>query len=302
MSEGIQVETVSDDPRVTRARAHVANALMIAERGRPAEAERRLREALGVLERRRRFAGAARAAATLGCLLRERGERSRAESTLARARVLFDVAVSTTERPASTPTSPELPSDRLAVSLGEREDYLLARAMLSAGVDTDEQPTSGLRAGDGVARVADGTIELLRTQMSGDGREPLCARLRTMIEATAVAVFSPTAATTPLAAVGSLPPVTGTRAREAPSSGRDVSMEESDGSTRAVVPIRFADEDQTLASLVAYWPRPPVDARAGIDCLLRVASVLFTPAVHLVLDRQIVQSVEHPSGLVGTSH
>ena len=67
---GNQVVTAIDDPRVTRARSHVASALMIAEGGRPAEAERRLREALGVLERRRYFAGAARAAATLGSLLR----------------------------------------------------------------------------------------------------------------------------------------------------------------------------------------------------------------------------------------
>ena len=208
---------------------------MIAERGRPAEAERRLRETLGVLERRRRFAGAARAAATLGCLLRERGERSRAESTLHRARVLFDVAVSAT--PTSTAKRPESPSDRLTVHPGEREDYVLARALLSAGVATEERPSSGLRAGDGAARVADVTIELLRTQLGGDGLESLCARLRTIIEATSVAVFSATAATTPLVTVGSLPRVIGKRAREARLSGRGVSMGESDGSAQAVVPI-----------------------------------------------------------------
>ena len=301
-SEGIQVETVTDDPRVTRARSHVASALMIAERGRPAEAERRLREALGVLERRRCFAGAARAAATLGCLLRERGDRSRAESTLERARVLFDVAVSTTEWPTLTATRPASPSGRLTVHPSEREDYVLARALLSAGVDTDEPPSADLGSGDGIARVAELTIELLRTQMGGDGLESLFARLRTIIEATAVAVLSPTAATTPLVMVGSLPRTIAKRARDARLPGQGVSMGESDGSAQVVVPIRVADQDQALASLVAYWSHPPVAARrAGIDCLLRVASVLCASAVHLVLDRQMVQSVEHPSGLVGNS-
>ena len=276
---------MTDDPRVTRARSHMASALMIAERGRPAEAERRLREALGVLERRRRFAGAARA-----------------ESTLERARVLFAVDVSTTEWPTLRVTRPGSPSDGPAAHPGEREDYVLARALLSAGVDADERPPVGVCAGDGIARVADVTIELLRTQMGGDGLEPLCARLRTIIETTAVAVFSPTAATTPLVTVGSLPHVIGKRARDARLPSRGVTMGESDGSVQVVVPIRVADRDQAIASLVAYWSRPPVAARrAGIDCLLRVTSVLCASAVHLVLDRQMVRSVEHPSGLVGNS-
>ena len=92
--ESVQSLSSGRDARVARARSHVANALRVAGRGRSAEAERRLRDALGVLERRRRYAGAARAAATLGCLLRERGDLSRAKSTLERAQVLFDIAVS----------------------------------------------------------------------------------------------------------------------------------------------------------------------------------------------------------------
>ena len=238
MSEGIQVQTVSDDPRVTRARLHVASALMIAERGRPAEAERRLREALGVLERRRRFAGAARAAATLGCLLRERGEPSRAESTLERARVLFAAAETTTEWSPLTGKRPKSPSDTLTVHPGEREDYVLARALLWAGGGTDDRQSAGPSAGDGLARVADGTIELFRTQTCGDGLETICARLGTIIDATAIAVLSPTAATTPLVTAGPLPHAIGRRARELRLSTRGVSIDGGDGSAQAVVPIR----------------------------------------------------------------
>ena len=284
---------MTDDPRVTRARSHVASALMVAER--------RLREALGVLERRRRFAGAARAAATLGCLLRERGDRSRAESTLERARVLFDVAVSTTEWP-TTATRPASPAGGLTLHSSEREDHVLARALLSADADADERPSGSLGSGERIARVADVTIELLRTQMVGDGLESLCGRLRTIIDATAVVVFSPTAATRPLVTVGSLPRTIAKRARDAPLAGRGVSMGETDGSAQIVVPIRVDDQDHPLARLVAYWSRPPVATRlASIDCLLRVASVLCAPMVHLILDREMVQSVEHPSGLVGNS-
>ena len=210
--------------------------------------------------------------------------------------------MSTTEWPTLRATRPGSPSDGLAAHPDEREDYVLARALLSVGVDADERSPVRVCAGDGIARVADVTIELLRTQMGGDGLEPLCARLRTIIEATAVAVFAPTAATTPLVTVGSLPHVIGKRARDARLPSRGVTMGESDGSVQVVVPIRVADRDQALASLVAYWSRPPVVARrGGIDSLLRVASVLCASAVHLVLDRQMVQSVEHPSGLVGNS-
>ena len=302
VSEGSQVQTVSDDARVTRARLHVASALMIAERGRPAEAERRLREALGVLERRRRFAGAARAAATLGCLLRERGEPSRAESTLERARVLFAAAETTTEWSPLTGKRPKSPSDTLTVHPGEREDYVLARALLWAGGGTDDRQSAGPSAGDGLARVADGTIELFRTQTCGDGLETICARLRTIIDATAIAVLSPTAATTPLVTAGPLPHAIGRRARELRLSTRGVSIDGGDGSAQAVVPMRIAEHDQALASLVAYWSRPPVAARhAGVHCLLRVASVLCASAVNLVVDRQTNQSHEHSSGLVGSS-
>ena len=106
------------DQRVVRARSNVAGALVVAQSGRPAEAERRLRDALGVFERRHRYAAAARAAATLGYLLRERGDVSRAEQTYERARVLFEVA-----------GVPVAQSDGLSngVLEAESEDYVHAR-------------------------------------------------------------------------------------------------------------------------------------------------------------------------------
>ena len=85
-------------------------------------------------------------------------------------------------------------------------------------------------------------------------------------------------------------------------SGRGVAIGDSEGSAQAVAPIRVASGDQALASLVVYWSRSPAVAhRAVIGCLLRVASVLCASAVHLLLDRQVAESVVHPSGLLGSS-
>ena len=271
---------------------------MIAKRGRPAEAERRLREALGVLERRRCFAGAARAAATLGSLLRERGERSRAESTLEKARVLFEVAVSRTPWPVATASTPEASLARATAHPGEREDYVFARALLSAGAN-DRACRPPDRPVSDVASLADATVELLRIQMAGDGLEPLCRRLRTILEATAVAVVSQTAATV-LVTVGPLPRVK--RAPEAHAPDRAVSIAESQGSVQTVVPIRSGDRDPALACLVVYWSRPPAaERRRGFDHVIHVAAILCQPVVSVILDRQLVQAAAHPSGLVGSS-
>ena len=161
------------DQRVVRARSHVAAALVVAEGGRPAEAERKLRDALGVLERRHRYAAAARAAATLGYLLRERGDESRAESTFERARVLFDVATPV----AASFRSPLLELDE---ERAEREDYVQAKALLTTttratAVDTvtssvrpenDDRP----RPGDQSAAIVSAAARLTRTLAAGGDR------------------------------------------------------------------------------------------------------------------------------------
>lgn len=86
--------------------------------GRPAEAERRLRDTLGVLELQRCFVGEA-AAATLGHLLRER---SRAESILERAHVLVDVVVSEDSVAVIESQNTGGIIGRVIVHPGERED------------------------------------------------------------------------------------------------------------------------------------------------------------------------------------
>lgn len=305
MSDSNHGATTSADPRADRARSQVAGAREIAERGRPAEAERRLRDALGVLERRRRYAGAARAAATLGCLLRERGELSRAESTLERARVLFDVAVSTFGWPESTTKKPESARQMGTPHLGEREDFAHAQALLSDETDAGTakpETRPGRPAIEGVATLADEAVELLRSQTHEEGLQPLCARVKRSVDAAAVAVFPLTTPSTPLLVVGSLPRAIARRVKEIALSGQVGSMLDGEGAAEAAVQIRIGDQGDALARLVVYWSRSLAAAiRPGVEHLLQVAAVLSVPSVRLALDRQMAQSNEHSSGLLGTS-
>ena len=305
MSDSDHGATASADPRAEHARSQVAGAREIAERGRPAEAERRLRDALGVLERRRRYAGAARAAATLGCLLRERGELSRAESTLERARVLFDVAVSTFGWSESTTKKPESARQGGTAHLGEREDFVHAQALLSDETETGaakSDPRPGRPATEGAATLADEAVELLRSQIHEEGLQPLCARVKRSVDAAAVAVFPLTTASTPLMVVGSLPCAVARRVKDTALSGQVGPMLDGDGAAEAAVQIRIGDQGDALARLVVYWSRSSAAAiRPGVEHLLRVAAVLCVPSVRLALDRRMTQSSEHTSGLLGTS-
>ena len=305
MSEGHHGATGSEDPRADRARSQVAGARAIAERGRPAEAERRLRDALGVLERRRRYAGAARAAATLGWLLRERGELSRAESTLERARVLFDVAVSTTAWSEWITTKAEAARQPGIGHPEEREDFVHAYALLSdethaGAARPDPRPVPP--AAEGVAPLADEAVELLRSQIHEEGLEPLCARVKRSLDASAVAVFPLMTGSTPLMVVGSLPRAVARRVQEMALTGQVGSMLDREGAAEAAVQIRIGDQDDALARLVVCWSRSPAAAvRPGVEHLLRVAAVLSVPIVRLALDRQMTQSNGQSSGLLGTS-
>ena len=179
------------DQRVARARSQVAGALVVAETGRPAEAERKLRDALGVLERRHRYAAAARAAATLGYLLRERGDVSRAESTFQRARVLFDVASPVATAPRSRLPEPD-------EQWAEREDYVQAKALLTTTRATaGETATSSVsRGGGGGARHSDESDSIVSAasrlaRVLGGGSNclnELCSCLRSLIKKDAVAL------------------------------------------------------------------------------------------------------------------
>ena len=335
--ESVQSLSSGRDARVARARSHVADALRVAGRGRSAEAERRLRDALGVLERRRRYAGAARAAATLGCLLRERGDLSRAKSTLERARVLFDTAVSaidwpgttthpleshrairaeTTVAPLAQTTKPE--SEPRTVHQDEREDYIYAQALLLAEVKREVRPESedGSEGGseighdgssmepqrsEALSALATGVIELMGAKLSEDALDPLCDRLKTLVGASRVAVASQTGAKTILVAVGSVLRSSGTRTgRE--EGGRTALEFDTGGGTRAAAPIRVHDRNEPIANLLVWWSQPPsATTRLIVAPLLRLASVILAPSVQLALDRQVSLKVDHRTGLTGCS-
>ena len=333
--ESVQSLSSGRDARVARARSHVANALRVAGRGRSAEAERRLRDALGVLERRRRYAGAARAAATLGCLLRERGDLSRAKSTLERAQVLFDIAVSaidwpgtttppleshrairaeTTVAPLAQTTEPE--SEPRTVHQDEREDYIYAQALLLAEGEREVRPEVQSEMGsevehdgssaepersEALSALATGVIELMRPQRSEDELDPLCDRLKTLVGASRVAVASQTGAKTILVSVGSVLRSSGTRTGR--EEGARTALEfDTGGGTKAAAAIRVHDRNEPIANLLVWWSQPPSAAtRLIVAPLLRLASVILAPSVQLALDRQVSSKVDHRTGLAGCS-
>ena len=247
----------------------------MAERGRPTEAERRLRDAFGVLERRRRYAGAARAAATLRYLLRERGERSRAESTLERAHVLYDFAVSTGGGPISTvEESGSSPLTR-RVYPDDQEDYVHAQVLLTAKTQTTDAHSEDPPTVGGIATFSDATLALIRAETNTDRLQDLCACLKTIADASGVAVCAQKAVSSCLVTVGSVPRSVGDRMRNAGGVGQGVSVRDCGGSAQAVVPIRSGDQDEALASLVVHWSRPKVVATCpGVDHLLGLAAVL----------------------------
>ena len=307
MSGPTEISTPSQagkrDQRVARARSQVAGALVVAETGRPAEAERKLRDALGVLERRHRYAAAARAAATLGYLLRERGDVSRAESTFQRAQVLFDVASPIATAPRSRLPEPD-------EEWAEREDYVQAKALLTttratAG-ETAISPVS--RGGGGGARHSGESDSIVSaasqlTRVLGGGSNclnELCSCLRSLIEADAVALrqVGPDART--LATTGNMPRrMTERLLLLASPAGQMATVH--DGGHSGMSMTVYA-ERKAIAHLLVYRQRDlSGDERTRIGDVVRLAAVLCASEVECVIQRQLPPRDELLGGLIGFS-
>ena len=290
------------DQRVVRARSHVAGALVVAEGGRPAEAERKLRDALGVLERRHLYAAAARAAATLGYLLRERGDVSRAESTFERARVLFDVAT-----PVATPfRSPLLELDE---GRAEREDYVQAKALLtttratavdiarSARPEGADRP----RSRDQSAAIVSAAGLLTRTLAAGGDRlSELCSCLQGLVHAEAVALRPIGPGARWLATAGTVSRrMTERLLSSTPPVGELATAHDGRHSGMAMT---VSAGRKALAHLLVLREREVTcDERVSIGGLVRLAAVLCVPEVEWVLQRQSPTGDEPPGGLLGRS-
>ena len=237
-----------------------------------------------------------RAAATLDCLLRERGDLPRAKSTLERARVLFDSAVSAVDWPGAAdpalgshrgrgaettpvplPEIAEPVSEPRTVHQDEREDYIYAQALLLAEGEREVPPEAGSENGsevghdgsladpqrsEAVSALATGVIALMRAQLSEDALDPLCDRLKTLVGDSRLAVVSQTGAKTILIAVGSVLRSSGTRTcRE---EGARTALEfDTGGGKKAVAPIRTHDRTEPIANLLVWWSRPPSAARVS---------------------------------------
>ena len=286
----------------SRARSHVAGALVVAEGGRPAEAERKLRDALGVLERRHLYAAAARAAATLGYLLRERGDVSRAESTFERARVLFDVAT-----PVATPfRSPLLELDE---GRAEREDYVQAKALLtttratavdiarSARPEGADRP----RSRDQSAAIVSAAGLLTRTLAAGGDRlSELCSCLQGLVHAEAVALRPIGPGARWLATAGTVSRrMTERLLSSTPPVGELATAHDGRHSGMAMT---VSAGRKALAHLLVLREREVTcDERVSIGGLVRLAAVLCVPEVEWVLQRQSPTGDEPPGGLLGRS-
>jgi transcriptional regulator with AAA-type ATPase domain len=291
------------DQRVVRARSHVAGALVVAEGGRPAEAERKLRDALGVLERRHLYAGAARAAATLGYLLRERGDVSRAESTFERARVLFDVAT-----PVATPfRSPLLEVDE---GRAEREDYVQAKALLTTTRATavDNARSSARpegadrpRSRDQSAAIVSAAGLLTRTLAAGGDRlSELCSCLQGLVHAEAVALRPIGPGARWLATAGTVSRrMTERLLSSTPPVGELATAHDGRHSGMAMT---VSAGRKALARLLVLREREVTcDERVSIGGLVRLAAVLCVPEVEWVLQWQSPTGDEPPGGLLGRS-
>ena len=278
------------DQRVVRARSSVAGALAVAEGGRPAEAERRLRDALGVFERRHRYAAAARAAATLGYLLRERGDLSRAEQSYERARVLFEVA-----------RVPVAQSDGLLNGTleAETEDYVHAKTLLGtvakrvdehSGVTTHDDALDGLvAAADRLSRVCTGGPESL---------ERLCSCVQELVGAKSVAVY-PIGTQRPLAEVGNVPRALVDRVMLVRPRSDAVAVLESSRGTLGV--SRVTSDETELAVLAILWTRAPDSAKWPILCaIVRLAAVVGRSDVAEAIERQLT-TPRDAAGVVGES-
>ncbi len=276
--------TEPHDQRVVRARSNVAGALVVAESGRPAEAERRLRDALGVLERRRRYAAAARAAATLGYLLRERGDVSRAEQTYERARVLFRVA-----------SAPGYSSGaQSGIIEAEDEDYVHAKTLLGTVARSIADHSD-----DALCGVVAATDRLCRACTGGSGAlERLCACLRELVGAKAVAVH-PFAERASLAEVGNIPRGLVDRAVQERSRSDVVAIVESGSGAIGVSSVR--NDETELAVIAVLWSRPPDPVTwLTLRAIVRIASVVGLPDVAEAMERRVDQPQE-ACGIVGES-
>ena len=300
--------------------------MLVARRGRPAEAERKLREAIGVLERRQQYAGAARAAATLGCLLRERGDMTRAETTFERARVLFDAATRTdhsvpvsvpgySPQPSSTHTVKEVHDVDEAIGLngadrshwghGEHEDYAEAKAMLSAG-GARGVLSSVVRVGPDIApdvarQLTRAATDLFRAHARNGGLPELCVTVRSLVAADAVGVYVSGAQPTCLASAGPMP----RSVAQSIGQPRQTNQRESVARPTAspvIVPIGAGKTEHPTAFLLAHWARGrPSGLGFPADALLRLASVVGAADVQGTLERESHVSSETACGIVGRS-
>ena len=258
VSEGLTRR--GSDTWVVQARHDVARAFLVAGRGRAAEAERRVRRALGVLERRHRLAAAARAAATLGCLLRERGDGVRASSTLDHARVLVNLA-RTARRGEREPGGGSSRSQgEELVSVEEHEDFEHAQVLLTDPASA-QPPTTRTRGGardqqESLTRLADGAAALYRAvDAASDPLGRICACLRQRVGASAVAVYEWDGGPRLLRRVGSvLPRVVDTLVQGALASDDVLEQEVSLGS---VLARPMHDGVSPIGATCVFWARRP---------------------------------------------
>ena len=261
----------------------------------------------------KQYAGAARAAATLGWLFRERGDISRAKSTFERARVLFDVAAPAgRSAPASTASrsclvmseQPDPGADggsprRVEGSGGEYEDYMQAKAMLSAGEIIRTASSAARDEADDALRLTQAAGELFRAYTRNAGLQQLCATVRSLVEAEAVAVYAGGECSACLASSGAVPrSVAGQlrlTAHRASLTGLTASP--------SVIPISDPGvANRTAAYLLTHWARGrPRDLGFSVEALLRLASVVGAPDVQDSLDHELRGRSEQPSGLAGCS-
>ena len=281
---------VRPDQRVVRARSNVAGALVVAESGRPAEAERRLRDALGVFERRHRYAAAARAAATLGYLLRERGDVSRAAQTYERARVLFNVA----KQPAGP--AADVPG---GIVEDETEDYVHAKTLLSTIVKSSDDGTRVWVPDAALGAIVSAADQLCRACTGGPGAPTrLCACVQQLVGAKAVIVYA-TRQNRRLAEIGTIPPVLMKDALRDRPRRDGVTIVEARSAALGFTSIISGGKE--VAVLIVLWSRLPDAVEASsLRAVVRLASRVGRADVVEALERT-TQDLQDPSGIVGRS-
>ena len=271
------------DERVVRARAQVVGAVGVARRGRPASAERMLRDALGVFERRHRYAGAARAAATLSLVLRERGDISRARDVLRRAHVLFEAA-----RAEGDPSSDE-------------DDLAEARALLRSTIPVVAAPADARCAGSLAAFAAD-VSGLLQGGEPSDEAEPLlcvCAWLRTRLRARSVVIYLSGSPRRPVAVSG---PADRFDPRMALGTTDGASAIPLGGGQGVGMATAIGGHDGPLGTLVTRWAKAPSSLEMSwTRALLRVGATACAADLRLTAAQASAAETTRAEGLLGES-